>query len=374
MTDRLIQLVNSYICIVFNWPIKKLIHSMQKEKNVMSDLIMGIETSCDETAAAIVEDGKKIISNVVASQINIHQKYGGVVPEIASRKHMEYIIPVIDKALDESEKKITDLSAIAVTYGPGLIGSLLVGLSVAKAMAYAQNIPLIGINHLEAHIYANFLEHNEIKPPFVCLIVSGGHTSLVYIRNFGEYKLLGQTKDDAAGEAFDKIAKVLDLGYPGGPIIEKLAKEGEPSSIKFPRPLLNDKSYDFSFSGLKTAVVYYIKELKEENKNIPVSDILASFQQAVIDVLVKKTIKAALKFKTKQIILAGGVAANNSLRREIKEKADLLNIKVFYPSIFLCTDNAAMVASAGYYKFKENKKSSLNLDAVSRLPLESKYY
>ncbi len=340
----------------------------------MSDLIMGIETSCDETAAAIVEDGKKIISNVVASQINIHQKYGGVVPEIASRKHMEYIIPVIDKALDESEKKITDLSAIAVTYGPGLIGSLLVGLSVAKAMAYAQNIPLIGINHLEAHIYANFLEHTEIIPPFVCLIVSGGHTSLVYIRNFGDYKLLGQTKDDAAGEVFDKIAKVLDLGYPGGPITERLAKKGDPSSIKFPRPILNDKSYDFSFSGLKTAVIYYIKELKEENKNIPVSDILASFQQAVIDVLVKKTIKAALKFKTKQIILAGGVAANNSLRREIKEKADLLDIKVFYPSIFLCTDNAAMVASAGYYKLKENKKSSLNLDAVSRLPLESKYY
>lgn len=346
----------------------------EKESEKMSDLIMGIETSCDETAAAIVEDGKKIISNVVASQINIHQKYGGVVPEIASRKHMEYIIPVIDKALDESEKKITDLSAIAVTYGPGLIGSLLVGLSVVKAMAYAQNIPLIGINHLEAHIYANFLEHIKIKPPFVCLIVSGGHTSLVYIRNFGEYKLLGQTKDDAAGEVFDKIAKVLDLGYPGGPITERLAKEGDPSSIQFPRPILNDKSYDFSFSGLKTAVIYHIKELKKENKNIPVSDILASFQQAVTDVLVKKTIKAALKFKTKLIILAGGVAANNSLRREIKEKADLLDIKVFYPSTFLCTDNAAMVASAGYYKFKENKKSSLSLDAVSRLPLGRKNY
>lgn len=340
----------------------------------MSDLILGIETSCDETAAAIVEDGKKIISSVVASQISIHQKYGGVVPEIASRKHIEDIILVVDKALGESGKKIADLSAIAVTYGPGLIGSLLVGLSVAKAMAYAQNIPLIGVNHLEAHIYANFLEHNEIKPPFVCLIVSGGHTSLVYIRHFGEYELLGQTKDDAAGEVFDKIAKVLDLGYPGGPITEKLAKEGEPSSIKFPRPLLNDKSYDFSFSGLKTAVIYYLRELKEENKDIPVGDILASFQQAVIDVLVEKTIKAALKFKTKQIILAGGVAANSSLRREIKKKANLLNIEVFYPSVSLCTDNAAMVASVGYYKFKGNKKSSLNLDAVSRLPLARKNY
>ncbi len=330
---------------------------------------MGIETSCDETAAAIVENGKKIISNVVASQISIHQKYGGVVPEIASRKHMESIIPVIDKALGESGKKITDLSAIAVTYGPGLIGSLLVGLSVAKAMAYAKNVPFIGVNHLEAHIYANFLEHNKIRPPFVCLIVSGGHTSLLYIKYFGEYKLLGQTKDDSAGEVFDKIARILGLGYPGGPIIEKLAKEGNSSSIKFPRPIMNDKSYDFSFSGLKTAVIYHIKELKKRNKDIPVRDILASFQQAAIDVLVKKTIKAALKFKTKQIILAGGVAANNSLRRDIKEKANLFNIKVFYPSISLCTDNAAMVASAGYYKFKKSEKSFLDLDAVSRLPL-----
>jgi len=340
----------------------------------MSDLIMGIETSCDETAAAIVEDGKIILSNIVASQISIHQKYGGVVPEIASRKHMEFIIPVIDKALNDSGKKITELSAIAVTYGPGLIGSLLVGLSVAKAIAYAQNIPLIGVNHIEAHIYANFLEHNEVKPPFICLIVSGGHTSLFYVKYFEEYKLLGQTKDDAAGEVFDKIAKNLNLGYPGGPITEKLAKEGNSSSIQFPRPILYDKSYDFSFSGLKTAVIYHIKELKKENINIPVSDILASFQQAVTDVLVEKTIKAALKFKAKQIILAGGVAANDSLRREIKQKANLLDIKVFYPSISLCTDNAAMVASAGYFKFKENKISSLSLDAVSRLPLMRNNY
>ncbi|MHC2994328.1 MAG: tRNA (adenosine(37)-N6)-threonylcarbamoyltransferase complex transferase subunit TsaD [Candidatus Atribacteria bacterium] len=340
----------------------------------MPDLILGIETSCDETAAAIVEDGKNIISNIVASQISFYQKYGGVVPEIASRKHIEYIIPVIDKALSTSGKKLNDLSGIAVTYGPGLIGSLLIGLSVAKAIAYAQNIPLIGVNHLEAHIYANFLEHKEIKPPLICLIVSGGHTSLLYIKNYGEYKLLGQTKDDAAGEVFDKIAKVLDLSYPGGPIIEKLAKEGDPSLIKFPRPLLNNKGYDFSFSGLKTAVIYYIKKLKEENKIVQVKDILASFQQAVIDVLVEKTIRAALEFKTKQIVLAGGVAANDLLRREIKERANLLNVKVFYPSLSLCTDNAAMVASAGYYKLKENKKSSLNLDAVSRLSLVRNNY
>jgi len=338
----------------------------------MSDLIMGIETSCDETAAAIVEDGKNIISNIVASQITIHQKYGGVVPEIASRKHIEYIIPVINKALGDSGKKLTDLSGIAVTYGPGLIGSLLVGLSVAKAIAYAQNIPLIGVNHLEAHIYANLLEHKEIQPPLVCLIISGGHTSLVYIKDFGEYKSLGQTKDDAAGEVFDKIAKILNLGYPGGPIIEKLAKEGNSSLIEFPRPLINDKSYDFSFSGLKTAVIYYIKRLKEEDKILPIRDILASFQQAVIDVLIEKTIKATLNFKTKQIVLAGGVAANSSLRKEIREKVNSLKIKVFYPSFSLCTDNAAMVASVGFYKLKENKKSALNLDAVSRLSLVRK--
>jgi N6-L-threonylcarbamoyladenine synthase len=335
----------------------------------MSDLIMGIETSCDETAAAIVEDGEKIISNVVASQINIHQKYGGVVPEIASRKHMEYIIPLINQALDEAGKKLTDLSGIAVTYGPGLIGSLLVGLSVAKAISYAKNIPFIGVNHLEAHIYANLLEHKEIEPPLICLIVSGGHTSLVYIKDFGEYKLLGQTKDDAVGEVFDKIARVLDLTYPGGPIIEKLSKEGNASAIKFPRPLINEKSYNFSFSGLKTAVIYYIKKLKEEDKDIPIKDVLASFQQAVIDVLIEKTLRAASKYKIKQIVLAGGVAANESLREEFKEKANNLNIKVFYPSIFLCTDNAAMVASVGYFKLKEKKRSSLKLDAMSRLPL-----
>ncbi len=335
----------------------------------MSDLIMGIETSCDETAAAIVEDGKKIISNIVASQISIHQKYGGVVPEIASRKHIEYIIPVIEKALSTPGKKLGDLSGIAVTYGPGLVGSLLVGLSVAKAIAYTQNIPLIGVNHLEAHIYANFLEHKKIEPPFICLIVSGGHTSLVYIKDFREYKFLGQTKDDAAGEAFDKIAKILNLGYPGGPIIEKLAKKGNPLAINFPRPLLNNESYDFSFSGLKTAVIYYIKKTKEENKIVQVKDILASFQQAVIDVLVEKTIRAALEFDTKKIVLAGGVAANDLLRRSIKKRANSLKLKVFYPSFSLCTDNAAMVASVGYYKLRENKKSSLNLDAISRLPL-----
>ena len=235
----------------------------------MSDMIMGIETSCDETAAAIVERGRNIVSNIVSSQIKIHNKYGGVVPEIASRKHMEYIIPVIDQALKEAGVELKQLSGIAVTYGPGLIGSLLVGLTVAKSIAFVQNIPLIGINHLEAHIYANFLEHRELKPPIVCLIISGGHTSLVYINDYWDYKIIGQTKDDAVGEVFDKISKYLNLGYPGGPILEKLAVNGNPSSINFPRPLLNRKNFDFSFSGLKTSVIYYIKKLTEQNKNIP---------------------------------------------------------------------------------------------------------
>ncbi len=341
----------------------------------MSDLILGIETSCDETAAALVEDGKKILANIVTSQIKIHQKYGGVVPEIASRKHLEAIIPVIDRALYTSQKKLEEVSAIAVTYGPGLVGSLLVGLSVAKALAFARSIPLIGINHLEAHIYANFLAYEELVPPLICLIVSGGHTSLVQMKDFGEYKLLGQTRDDAAGEVFDKISKVLDLGYPGGPIIEKLAKKGNPLAVNFPRPLLNnDKSFDFSFSGLKTAVIYQIRKFKEEKNVWKVEDVLASFQRAVIDVLVEKTLNAALAFKIKKIVLAGGVSANKLLRKEIKERAKILDLEVFYPPLPLCTDNAAMVASAGYFRLKDNKKSSLNLDAVSRLPLGRKKY
>jgi len=338
----------------------------------MSELIMGIETSCDETAAAIVEKGRKIVTNIISSQIKIHNKYGGVVPEIASRKHMEYIIPVIDQALSESGIELNQLSGIAVTYGPGLIGSLLVGLTLAKSIAFARKIPLIGINHLEAHIYANFLEHRELKPPIICLIVSGGHTSLVHINDYWDYNILGQTKDDAAGEVFDKISKYLNLGYPGGPVIEKLSGNGNPSAINFPRPLLNKKNFDFSFSGLKTAVIYYVNKLKEENKEIPKHDILASFQQAVVDVLTEKTLKAALKLKVNRIALAGGVAANIYLRKNIKKRAKMYDIEVYYPSPQLCTDNAVMVASAGYYKLRNNKISSLNLDAVSRLPLTIK--
>jgi len=338
----------------------------------MSELIMGIETSCDETAAAIVEKGRKIKANIISSQIKIHNKYGGVVPEIASRKHMEYIIPVIDQALNESGTKLDQLSGIAVTYGPGLIGSLLVGLTVAKSIAFVRKIPLIGINHLEAHIYANFLEHRELKPPIVCLIVSGGHTSLVHINDYWDYKVLGQTQDDAAGEVFDKISKYLNLGYPGGPIVEEYAKKGNPLAIRFPRPLLNKDNFDFSFSGLKTSVIYYIKKLEEEHRDIPKHDILASFQHAVADVLTEKTIKAALKCKVNSVALAGGVAANCYLKSFLEKKASKYNIKVFYPSTKLCTDNAVMVASAGYYQLRNHKISSLDLDAVSRLALVQK--
>jgi len=335
----------------------------------MSDYILGIETSCDETAAAVVAKGRKVLSNVVSSQIKVHNEYGGVVPEIASRKHIENIIPVIDRALNLSGLKLNHLSGIAVTYGPGLIGSLLVGLTLAKSIAFAQKIPLIGINHLEAHIYANFLEHKELKPPIICLIVSGGHTSLVHINDYWDYKILGQTIDDAAGEVFDKISKYLDLGYPGGPIIEKLASKGDPLSIKFPRPLINKKNYDFSFSGLKTSVIYYIKKLIDENKVIPRNDILASFQHAVAEVLAEKTLNAALKHEIDSIALAGGVAANNYLKTFIKKKANARKVKLYYPSSQLCTDNAVMVASAGYYQLKNNKIASLDLDAVSRLAL-----
>jgi len=338
----------------------------------MSDMIMGIETSCDETAAAIVERGRNIVSNIVSSQIKIHNKYGGVVPEIASRKHMEYIIPVIDQALKEAGVELKQLSGIAVTYGPGLIGSLLVGLTVAKSIAFVQNIPLIGINHLEAHIYANFLEHRELKPPIVCLIISGGHTSLVYINDYWDYKIIGQTKDDAVGEVFDKISKYLNLGYPGGPILEKLAVNGNPSSINFPRPLLNRNNFDFSFSGLKTSVIYHVKKLIEKNGNIPKNDISASFQHAVAEVLAEKTIKAALKYGVSSIALAGGVAANRYIETYIKKRANMHHLKVFYPSPQLCTDNAVMVASAGFYQLKNNKISSLDLDAASRLALVRK--
>lgn len=332
--------------------------------------ILAIETSCDETSAAVVKDGKHILSNIVATQVEFHKKYGGIVPEVASRKHIEVINPIIKAALEKAKTKFKDLDAVAVTYGPGLVGSLLVGLCAAKSIAYSLDIPLIGVNHLEAHIYANFIDPKPPKFPFVTLIVSGGHTMLVLVKDHGKFELLGRTRDDAAGEAFDKVARFLKLGYPGGPIIDQLAKEGDPDAIKFTRPMMG-QGFDFSFSGIKTAVVNYVNKQATGNWQTgkQVTDIVASFQQAVVDVLVAKTIRAAEEYKCKTIALAGGVSANSLLREELTARCKKEKIKVHVPPLNLCTDNAAMVGCVGYYHFKKNKISDLKLPAVASLRL-----
>lgn len=356
-------------------------------------LVLGIETSCDETAASVVRDGKKILSNVIASQVAIHRKFWGVVPEIASRKHLELINPVISEALSEAEIGFSDLDGIAVTYGPGLVGALLVGLSTAKAIAYSNNLPFIGINHLEAHIYANYLEHPSLKSPFLALIVSGGHSDLVYVKDYGGYEVLGRTRDDAPGEAFDKIAKFLKLGYPGGPIIDKMAKRGDPKAIPFPRSYFKAKeTLDFSFSGIKTAVVNYIAKYQLDSETVgqwdsqtvklsnrqtakpqgpspTLPNIAASFQEAVVDMLIKNTLKGAKIKRAKKIVLAGGVASNSRLRERLREEVTVRGIKLYYPREELCTDNAAMIASCGYYKLKEGIESDLSLNAVANLSL-----
>ncbi|MDO8886008.1 tRNA (adenosine(37)-N6)-threonylcarbamoyltransferase complex transferase subunit TsaD [Candidatus Oleimmundimicrobium sp.] len=319
-------------------------------------LILGIETSCDETAAAVVADGKRILSNIIASQVKWHQKFNGVVPEIASRKHVELISPVIEEALLEANVTLDDIDAIAVTRGPGLVGALLVGLGVAKGLSYATKLPLICVNHIEAHILANFLEHPNLKPPLIALVVSGGHTALVYMGDFGEYEVLGETLDDAAGEAFDKIAKFLGLGYPGGPIIDKLAAKGNSKAINFPRAMINTNNYDFSLSGLKTAVLNYISKLKAEGKEVNIPDLCASFQAAVIDVQIHKTLRAARERTVDEIVLAGGVAANKSLRERLKKEAAKIGKELFYSSLPLCTDNAAMIACVGYYRYRKADK------------------
>lgn len=338
-------------------------------------IILGIETSCDETSAAVLKNGKELLSHIITSQINTHRKFGGVVPEIASREHCLHIRDVVGQAMNKAGLKFEDLSAIAVTYGPGLVGSLLVGVAAAKAMAYAAGIPLLGINHLEGHIYANFLEHSDLEFPILTLLVSGGHTNLLLSKKHLDYEVLGSTRDDAAGEAFDKIARTLGLGYPGGPEIEKAAVAGDPNAFDFPRAMLEADSLDFSFSGLKSAVLNTLNTAKMKGQTLDINDVAASFQKAVIDILVAKTKRALAKFpEIKTLALAGGVAANTSLRENLAQELDSLNnnIRFVYPSLSLCTDNGAMISIAGYYHFLEGKYSSWKLNAIPGLGLGDK--
>jgi N6-L-threonylcarbamoyladenine synthase len=331
--------------------------------------VLGIETSCDETSAAVVKNGRQIITNVISSQIDIHQKYGGVVPEIASRKHVELVMPVINQALVEAGMTINDIDAVGVTYGPGLVGALLVGLSAAKGLAYAANKPLIGVHHIEGHIAANYIEHSDLKPPFICLVASGGHSHVVYVERYNKFEIMGKTRDDAAGEAFDKVARAMGLGYPGGPLIDKAAAIGNSKAFNFPRVHFEGGSLDFSFSGLKTAVLNYLNSLEQKGEQCPVEDVAASFQQAVVDVLVGNTISAARIKGINKVALAGGVAANSLLRKQLKEEALKHSFSFFYPKPILCTDNAAMIACAAYYEYQSGCRSSMELNAVPGLKL-----
>ena len=331
-------------------------------------LILGIESSCDETAAAVVVDGKEILSNIIYSQIDVHSKFGGVVPELASRRHVESIIPIIEEALAVANLSLDEIQGIAVTQGPGLVGSLLVGLSVAKSIAYVKNIPMVGVHHIEGHISAIFLEEDNPGFPFISLVVSGGHTSLYLVNGLDDCQLLGQTRDDAAGEAFDKVAKLLKLGYPGGVVIDQLAKEGNPKAVDFPRAFMSHNSLDFSFSGIKTAVLNYVRTRSKEVISDQINDIVASFQEAIVDVLVIKTLTAALSRGVSTIVLAGGVASNTRLRTRLKDMAEEKGLRVFIPSPILCTDNAAMIAGIGNYYLRKGITSSMDLNAVSRWP------
>jgi N6-L-threonylcarbamoyladenine synthase len=332
-------------------------------------IILAIESSCDETAAAVVKNGRTVLSNVISSQIDLHTLYGGVVPEIASRKHMEQINQVIRQALSEAGLTLDDITAIAVTYGPGLVGALLVGVAEAKAIAFATGKPLIGVHHIEGHISANFIEHKELEPPFGCLVVSGGHTHLVNVKDYGEYEILGKTRDDAAGEAFDKVARAVGLGYPGGPKIDRLAKEGNPNAIEFPRAKISGSEYDFSFSGIKSSVLNYINQCEMKKEEINKADLVASFQNAVVDVLVSHAIHAAKEYGFKKLAIAGGVASNSALRAGMKAACEGQGIEFYYPSPILCTDNAAMIGAAAYYEYMKGSRASWNLNAVPNLKL-----
>ena len=334
-------------------------------------LVLGIESSCDETAVAVIEDGQKILSNVVFSQW-VHKKYWGVVPELASREHIKTILPLLKASLEESKVSLKQVDGIAVTCGPGLVGSLLIGLCFAKGLSYSLGKPLIGINHLEGHIFSNFLEYPWLLPPFVCLVVSGGHSTMIYVKDKGDYKILGRTRDDAPGEAFDKVARILDLEYPGGPSIDRIAQKCESGGVRFPRAFLEEGSFDFSFSGLKTAVAIYVSRLSPQEKEKQRTSIAKGFQEAIVDVLVDKSLKAAFELKVNQIVIAGGVANNSRLREKLSSEAIKEGLKLYIPSPVLCTDNAAMIAAAGYFHLKKGEKSPLDLNAYPHLSLEQK--
>ena len=332
-------------------------------------LILAIESSCDETAASVVKNGRTILSNVISSQIALHTLYGGVVPEIASRKHIEKINQVIEQALADADVTLDDLDAIGVTYGPGLVGALLVGVAEAKAIAYAKKLPLVGVHHIEGHVSANYIEHPDLEPPFLCLIVSGGHTHLVIVKDYGEFEILGRTRDDAAGEAFDKVARAIGLGYPGGPKIEKVSHEGNPHAMEFPRAKIEDGPYDFSFSGLKSAVLNYINGCNMKGIEVVQADVAASFQKAVTDVLVGNAMKAIDEFKMDKFAIAGGVASNGTLREAMREACEKKGVKFYHPSPIFCTDNAAMIGVAAYYDFLAGKRDGLDLNAIPNLKL-----
>lgn len=337
------------------------------DKMTKDTLILAIETSCDETAAAVVKNGREVLSNIIYSQIDLHKEYGGVVPEIASRKHIEKINYVIESALTDAKVTLDDITAIGVTYGPGLVGALLVGVAEAKAISFARNIPLVGVHHIEGHISANYIENKDLEPPFLCLVVSGGHTHLVLVKDYGVYEIIGKTRDDAAGEAFDKVARALGLGYPGGPKIDKLSKEGDKNAVVFPRAQIEGSPYDFSFSGLKSAVLNHLNYCEMKHEEINKADIAASFQEAVIDVLVTKAISAAKDLRINKLALAGGVAANSSLKNAMFAACKANKIDFYHPSPILCTDNAAMIGAAAYYEYVRGVRAGLDLNAVPNL-------
>ena len=342
---------------------------MNRQETNEDVLILAIESSCDETAASVVKNGREVLSNVISSQIALHTLYGGVVPEIASRKHIEKINQVIESALAEADVTLEEITAIAVTYGPGLVGALLVGVAEAKALAYAAKKPLVGVHHIEGHVSANFIENPDLEPPFVCLIVSGGHTHLVIVKDYGEFEIIGHTRDDAAGEAFYKVARAVGLGYPGGPKVDKAAREGNPHAIEFPRAKVGDNPYDFSFSGLKSAVLNYINHAKMTGEEICVPDLAASFQNAVVESLVSRAIMAAKEYGYDKLAIAGGVASNSALREGMKAACEKEGIRFYHPSPIYCTDNAAMIGAAAYYEYQKGARSGWDLNAVPNLKL-----